>query len=322
MSWTIAKKTIDAFFKLILEQKANKINIRFFGGEPLINWEIVVKSVEYIKTIKPDKLDINYVINTNGTLLDHEKCRFLSENNVYIALSLDGIQQDHDTYRTYLDGRGSFSIIDKNLKYLADNNCRFNITTVCTDKNLPNLNKFIDYLSDKQKELNYEIPICFNFVSITNKKEIDNLSNEQKVALLLDALNYSKEKQIYCFGGFTHFAFQSFLNNNIGTHCVGSGGEFSVDPDGDIYPCSSVDIKLGNIEKFEEIFKTDLYKKVYNHRCGKIKQCKNCEIEGFCGGGCIAETKTENGTYFGEFKNCELEKLLFKELVKHYLLND
>jgi len=336
MGWDVAKKAIDQFLFYIQKNEKKKISVRFFGGEPLLNWELVENSMDYIKNILSDDVQVNYIINTNGTLIDDMRAKFLTEHHISVSLSVDGVKDIHDKFRVYPNGTGSFDVVNSNMNHLIANQCRFNLSVVCTEETLTRLTDFIDYVSEKQKECDYQIPVCFNFVQIT--EEEGRLSDDEKIDLLVKALKYANEKEVQSFGGLTHFVFEKLLHNYIGTYCGGSGSEFSVSPSGDIFPCSGLDVNLGNIESFDEIFQAEAYKNLCKRKSGNIVRCKDCEIECFCSGGCVADVVSKADQANGYFDGynveeqavrktekrthpyCEQQKKLFHKLVNYYLL--
>ena len=320
MSWEIAKESLDKFIALNIKNQSSEISIRFFGGEPLINWDLVVRCLDYNQTLIPDSIKINYIMNTNGTLLTDEIAKKLAQHGVAISLSLDGDEESHNKTRCYLDGRGSFAEVDKRIKHLTENKCQFNLSVVCSNENFPYLRNLIDYIDRKQTELDYGIPVNFNNIQICEKDTLDTNTVEDKVAYLVDVLEYAREKGIYAFGGLTHFVFQKFINGYVGKYCGGTGSELSVDPDGNVFPCSGLDIQLGTIHDLNAIFKSELYQGIANRGAGYIKQCEGCEIEGFCAGGCLADVISASGSMDGDYDGCELQKHTFHELVKSYIL--
>lgn len=118
MSYEVAVQAIDNFFDSIAKIKkiipGKKCAITFYGGEVLLEKELLKNCIEYAKEKAPT--DIIFSLTTNGTLLDNEISDFLVENNVYIGVSLDGNKINHDRNRVYSDGKGSFDLIMKNLE--------------------------------------------------------------------------------------------------------------------------------------------------------------------------------------------------------------
>lgn len=336
MGWDTAKKAMDQFLFYIQKNEKKKVSVRFFGGEPMLNWELVEKCMDYIKNELSDDIQVNYIINTNGTLIDDERARFLAENNIAISLSLDGVKDIHDKFRVYPNGAGSFEVVSSNMNHLIANQCRFNLSVVCTEETLKRLPDFIDFVSDKQTECEYRIPVCFNFVQITDDE--GQLSDDEKIDLLVAALKYANEKEVQSFGGLTHFVLEKLLHNYIGTYCGGSGSEFSISPAGDIFPCSGLDVNLGNVDSFGKVFQSETYRNLCKRKSGNIVHCRDCEIECFCSGGCVADVVSKsdqaNGYFDGYIEGqeerltekatrpyCEQQKKMFSKLVNYYLLS-
>jgi uncharacterized protein len=107
MTKEVAEKAIR-----FLVEKSKIINsqyflITFFGGEPLLNFELIKFVIEFNKTEYPDK-EFTYTFTTNGTLFTHEIIDYIKSNNVSILISIDGDKKIHDSSRVFEDGKGSF----------------------------------------------------------------------------------------------------------------------------------------------------------------------------------------------------------------------
>ena len=105
MTWEVAKKAIDFYFTFCFPKNENA-NIHFGSDEPLLNWNIVKKSIQYIRQINPGA---TISINTNLSLLTKEIALFFANNKINIITSLDGIQDVNDKVRIYKNGKGTFS---------------------------------------------------------------------------------------------------------------------------------------------------------------------------------------------------------------------
>jgi len=119
MSEEIAKKALDMYFTLIEEYKylnpLREPKIGFYGGEPLLNFELIKFSVEYSRKLF-NKYNVEYTLTTNGTILSNEIASFLIENNFKVFISLDGPREEHDRNRVFADGKGSFDVVMGNIK--------------------------------------------------------------------------------------------------------------------------------------------------------------------------------------------------------------
>jgi len=122
MSFSTARKAIDYFANLLYNgRKFNpkrEFSIAFYGGEPLLNFHLIKKCVEYVKQNYPD-LGFHYAITTNGSLLNGERRAFLLENHFSIAVSLDGPEDDQNRNRVFLDGTGTYSTVINNVQEIV-----------------------------------------------------------------------------------------------------------------------------------------------------------------------------------------------------------
>lgn len=115
MSFEVAKEAIDFYLKK--SDKTNKLTLAFYGGEPLLEFDLIKKCVDYIIAHKGDQA-IDFPMTTNGTLLDLEKIGFLVKHKFTLMISLDGERESHDANRKFLSGEGSFDLVMQNLKAL------------------------------------------------------------------------------------------------------------------------------------------------------------------------------------------------------------
>ncbi|HOT06715.1 MAG TPA: radical SAM protein [Methanotrichaceae archaeon] len=117
MNFFTAKKAIDNYFSLLeMGKRFNPLRrptIGFYGGEPLLNFKLIEKCVDYIEQ---NYYKTMFVMTTNGCLLDEEKAKWLMKHDFMIIVSLDGPEQEHNRNRIYANGRGTFKDIMKNIR--------------------------------------------------------------------------------------------------------------------------------------------------------------------------------------------------------------
>lgn len=124
MTWETAKKAIDYAYSLVEEKKEKKFNIGFYGGEPLLNKEVIRKGVEYGKK-RFNGWDLNFNMTSNLTTLDLDILQFIIDNNFSLSVSLDGGQEIHDAKRVFAGGAGTFTTVMKHLELIRKTNREF-----------------------------------------------------------------------------------------------------------------------------------------------------------------------------------------------------
>ena len=117
MSWETAKKGIDFLREHSIDSK--KVNIGFYGGEPLLEFPLIKRAMAYAKDVFDGK-ELTFAITTNGTLLTDEIIDFFADEDVHLLISLDGPKEIHDKSRVFSDGRGSFDTVMKNVNRLKE----------------------------------------------------------------------------------------------------------------------------------------------------------------------------------------------------------
>jgi uncharacterized protein len=167
MTFETAKKAIDFFLERSWE--LTEINISFYGGEPLLEFDLIKQCVEYTKSQTEGKR-IRFNITTNGTLLSDSTVDYLVENNFYLSISLDGSQEEHDVNRKFINGDGSFDTIIENIKRTKKRYPEFdnNILILTTINPHMDLDCVLEFFSTG--EIFNDKKIMFNTVNKTNLK--------------------------------------------------------------------------------------------------------------------------------------------------------
>lgn len=182
MDFKTAKTAIDYYIAHSLDViDSDGVAVTFYGGEPLLNFELIKACVEYVKSLEVSKTGkVHYHMTTNGTLLNPEISQFLVDNNFNILISLDINKEYHDRNRVYPDGRGSYETIENNLMLLKEKypdyyaRIRFN-SLMCPPYDFLKLQEVIsssDILSGHQIDLGEP--------SALNSTYYDNFSDEEK----------------------------------------------------------------------------------------------------------------------------------------------
>lgn len=294
MSFNIAKKAVDDYMKNIIQVKKVEAAVvpavTFYGGEPLLNLDLIEKVVDYIKAKYPNE-KCRFGLTTNGTLLDDRAIKVLCENDFVITISLDGDQADHDRNRVFKNGKGTYYVVMKNYKRLKQLYPDMQIDISACFDYATNL----DCMNDAFRENKMKIGNLAK-IDAKNTRYYDLFTEEDKIKFskrcdlikqrVLNAIREGKskddldplDKQIY--------QVYSALSNNAmmggrKVSCI-PGEKIFVDLNGDYYACEKVDrnFKIGDVHMgldFERIAHM-----VSRFNEAKNKKCKNCEIEYDC----------------------------------------
>ena len=318
MTWEVAKNAIDKFHDIVYKFKQKKVHIRFMGGEPFMNFPIIKKSIEYINETFSD-IEVVFHCNTNGVALTDEMIKFWIEegnqglHSTDIEISIDGPKNCHDEFRVFSNGKGTFDKCIETLKKFIEFGCpkeRIDIACTLTKMNYNRLRELIDMASE----------IGLSMIEINTlifDSPMDILQTPEKRAdALIDARIYASKKGIRVTGKW--FKLFERLNAPVLNYCGRIGQQFSIDLDGNVFPCTGYFKNLGHINNWENFIKDDLYMELGSRVVGKLKECENCPIECVCAGGCPASAESSYGSFYArEDKECEFRKLMVKKLIYH-----
>lgn len=297
MSFETAKAAID----FLLRESGNRkvLEVDFFGGEPLMNFEVVKKTVYYAKE-EGAKLGKKFLFTTttNGLLLDDEIIKFFNEEMENVVLSLDGRREVHDAVRKTVSGKGSFdAVIEKIKKFVrARGDKHYYVRGTFTAKNL-DFSKDVLFLADSGFDSISMEPVVTDIPDLQIGKEHLPLIEKEYETLADEYVKREEEGK-----GFLFFHFNIDLE---GGPCLskrvsacGAGNEyFSVVPNGDIYPCHQFagdkDFIMGNV--FEGKLNGAIRRKFAESCLFTRKKCKDCFAKFICSGGCSANNYHYNG---------------------------
>ncbi|MBU1341614.1 MAG: radical SAM protein [Proteobacteria bacterium] len=320
MTWNTAKKAINKFFNLLKQHSHKFCIIRFFGGEPLLNWPVIRQSLEYIQK-ESHGISVSFLLNTNGTIFTEEIAKTLSIQKIGLAISLDGTSKEHDLVRQFKSGKPSYEVIVRHIENFLRAGCILGIETTIGDHNIFRLKGLIDQIALWNTTFKVSIPLSFQHLAIVDKTKIDTIPVKEKTKQIIALIESAGKKNVRADTGMVHFSINALKGQrNTGRYCRAMGGELCVYPNGDIYPCGALKIKLGAIDDIMSVFRSIAYHSLANRTAGNIPACRGCEIEAFCAGGCAADVFAVSGVVNTRMINCDLERKLFKNLVKRDVL--
>lgn len=311
MTWSTAKKAIDAFYNIIQKGDNKKVHVRFHGGEPLIQYKLIRQCIEYINN-KSENVEVRYHMNTNGVLMNQEMAEFFANQNMNIEVSIDAQKEIHDNLRPFASGKGSFDEGTNAIRLLLENKMpeeNLNIATTLTENNVAHLKEIVDLclsLGLKNLEIN----------TLLFRSKFDVIDIEKRVNALIDVRSYGLRKGVRVTGKW--FKLIERLKDTVLNYCGRFGQQISVDSDEGVYVCTGYLHKYTQLDTIDDLFKDEEYFAVAMRGIGNIEGCKDCMIEGACAGGCTAAVIAENGTFdVPKYKECEFRKLMAKKLIEN-----
>ena len=315
MSFEVGKKAID--YLIANSGTRRNLEIDFFGGEPLMNFDVVKQLVEYGKSIeKQYNKNIRFTITTNGILLDDKKIKYINENMHNVVLSLDGRKDINDNMRPTLNNKGSYDIIMPKFKKLVENRPKdkyYYIRGTFTRDNL-DFSKDVMHFFEEGFELTSVEPVVGEESNPYALREEDLPKVFEEYEKL--AVQYSDRLLEGKDNKFFHF----MIDLNQGP-CVikritgcGAGNEYlSIIPNGDIYPChqfvGNEDYKMSNILNEEIVLPKEMRETFRNAHVYSKEDCKKCWNKFYCSGGCHANATNFNNDVKKPYElGCEMQK--------------
>ena len=298
MSAEVGKKALD----FLVENSGNRRNLEvdFFGGEPLMNFEVVKEIVKYARSKEEEyHKNFRFTITTNGMLLTDDKIDYINEEMSNVVLSIDGRKEVNDRMRVKVDGSGCYDRIVDNYKKLVEKR---------GDKEYYVRGTYTKYNLDFSEDVMHLYNAGFDQVSVEpvmedesveyaiTEKDLDQIYAEYDK--LVDQIAEIKDN-----GGSINF-FHFMIDLDQGP-CVikrlrgcGSGNEYvAITPDGDIYPCHQFvgheEYCMGNLE--QGTFNTDIKKEFAGAHVYSKPTCRDCWAKFYCSGGCNANNYIYNG---------------------------
>lgn len=278
-----AKKSIDFFMK----EADQEVNITFFGGEPLLQVKLIQKLIDYCKETYSDRL-IHYSMTTNGVLLTKENVKLITENQISVTLSMDGMRESHDLHRHFVDGTPSWDIIMNNIQQNG------------LDKDLVVMR--LTFTRHNVKELANNVismhKLGFKYLAYYPAADKDDYYTEEDIQVFNQQIDLLADYAYQCYQE-NHPIKMMWFNRSIKSHinggcarCMDGVNQIAITPDGYIFPCNRVDFNdmslcLGNITDGIDRTKQEWYKGEITkgdpecEDCALKKRCQGCHIENF-----------------------------------------
>lgn len=310
MSFEVGKQALD--FLIANSGTRRNLEVDFFGGEPLMNWDVCKQLVQYARSIeKEHNKNFRFTLTTNGMLIDDDVIDFANKEMSNVVLSLDGRKEIHDRLRVNYAGKGSYDTIVPKFKKLVDSRGGkgYYMRGTFTHAN-PDFTNDVFHMADLGfTELSMEPVVCAPGDPAGLTAEDLEVVKEQYEILAKDMLRRKAEGKPITF-------YHYMLDLTEGP-CIykrisgcGSGTEYmAVTPWGDLYPCHQFvgeeSYKLGDI--WNGVTNTELRENFRSCNAYARKDCEDCWAKLYCSGGCAANAFHASGSILGVYEpGCEL----------------
>ncbi|MBR4880864.1 MAG: thioether cross-link-forming SCIFF peptide maturase [Clostridia bacterium] len=310
MSFEVGRRALD----FLVENSGTRRNLEvdFFGGEPLMNFDVVKQMVEYARSIEKEHgKNFRFTLTTNGLLIDDDVIEFANKECSNVVLSLDGRREIHDRYRVDYAGNGSWDRIVPKFQKLVEarGGKDYYMRGTFTHAN-PDFLRDIETMLDLGfNELSMEPVVCApgDPAALTDEDIALVMDQYEELATLM--LKREREGR--------PFTFYHYMIDLEGGPCIykrisgcGSGTEYmAVTPWGDLYPCHQFvgdeSFKLGDI--YNGVTNTEVQQCFADCNVYARPECRDCWARLYCSGGCAANAYHSTGSVKGIYKQgCDL----------------
>lgn len=310
MSFEVGKQALD--FLISNSGSRRNLEVDFFGGEPLMNFQVVKDLVAYARSIEKDKgKNFRFTLTTNGILIDDDVIDFANRECSNVVLSLDGRKEIHDRFRVDYAGNGSWDKIVPKFQKLV---------RARKGKNYYMRGTFTHANPDFLKDIEKMLELGFNELSmepVVAAEDDPSALTADDLPIVLSQYEKLAELMLHRRREGRPFTFYHYMIDLSGGPCIykrisgcGSGTEYmAVTPWGDLYPCHQFvgeeKFKLGNV--WDGVLNHGIQAEFAACNVYTRPECSDCWAKLYCSGGCAANAYHATGSVRGIYKyGCEL----------------
>ena len=297
MSFETAKQSVD--WVLDQSEEAGACQITLFGGEPLLNLDLIKQIVPYAKTqAKEREIEITFGMTTNGTLLSGEALAYIMQEDIGVVVSLDGNAETHNRIRTFHDGSDTHDVIVENTRKAVEmgaDNIKVRATMTSKNLDIQQIADDIAHLGTTTVEVaptaeHPNSPTAIRKEHLPELKKHLKRMSQTELAKLLKGQNQA------------HAYFAGKIQQVLDPHkkdygCGGGKTFYGISADGSIYFCSAFasnsEFKMGDV--FNGLDAEKMQEFDHDFQVDNRQTCKTCWARNLCGGGCVYDAHLSTG---------------------------
>lgn len=306
MTEEIAKKGLEIFSKL--SEKADKITLTFYGGEPLLNADVVYFSMHYVRELEKKgmfKKPVDMSLLTNGVLVDDRTIETVLETRTGVSVSMDGPEDLHNGARKDVSGEDTFKKVLAGYRKLQEAGINPGISCTISRFNVERLEDVARFICDELKPPGMGFNILLPTINGGNPVDVPH---EHAAYKLIEAFKVLRERGIYedrVMRRVTPYKEGGFHYKD----CMGVGGQIVLTPDGKIGPCQaflgidqyfplSVDALYPRLSSLnsDDIYKEPMFDEWRQRFPLNMAKCSDCHAIAVCGGGCPYASLANHGS--------------------------
>lgn len=309
MSLETGLQAVDRLFELAEAHGHPEVKIKYAGGEPTMNWELIPALHERAKfRAQETGLRLNEVLITNATLLNHERLQFIKEEGFGLSISLDGFGEGHDRQRPVRNGNPTFERVFRSVLLALEAGLKPYLITTITRLNVDEVPALVAFALEHRLMLNLNF---YRPHDLTDTLAADNASLTRALQEALKVIEANLPDYNFMEG--------LIDRSNFGAahqHVCGAGRNYlSIDTDGSVLPChmlTGYNLPGIPLQMLESPRFDDFPNPPIDHRNG----CNTCEWRYWCAGGCPIHAKNVTGSSNVSSPYCSVYKTIYPELVR------
>ena len=320
MSKEVAKASVELLQRTYERQQHEyDKTITFYGGEPLLNFDIIkyfMQEVDNTKAFSYWPSDVKYAIITNGSLLTKEHIAFLRQNNIALSISYDVDKHSHAN-RADKTGQDTFDVVRNNIQMCIDEKMPYSLSITISEATIRNRESVLHEIMMLEP-----LTIAFNMLIPNKHLTPANTYYEDATDFMIECFKLLRNKGIY--EDRVMRKVQAFIDNKLYLYdcCASGGNQYVITPDGKIGICHGYlnNRKFFSASIFDNDFdfrNSDDFAYWKNRSPLLMPECQNCECLGICGGGCpYAADYMHNSIFALDERFCIHAKKILKWLIK------